>query len=322
MASGFPYETATYEDVPCNLCGSTSTSLLAGRDRNGLAARTVICRTCGLMFLNPRMTKPWYARYYEHEYRLQMARFRGRREEVADFDALFSDAERKGRILAAHLRDGLAPGFTVEVGSGVGGTLFAFKSALGLPILGIEPSAAEASYAASRGIPTHASLFEDFREPIPMAANIMSLRNLNHLLDPRAFFAWAWERLAPNGRIILMVQDFRLLAKKMGSIERAAQIDHTYMFVPEVLAEFVGAAGFDTVRFETHERTPFRNLLRPETSELAGGRMLLVAAKTDRRPFPDGMRITPNYRRVSASLAPFRLALSSSYYRLLRRLLV
>ncbi len=303
----FPYRQAEYEEVPCNLCGRNETEILAERDRNGLAVRSVICRWCGLIYINPRMTKEWYGRYYGEEYRAQMARFRGRQETAEDFERMFADSMRKGSVLVEHLKSFLASGLTVEVGSGVGGTLAAFSAGLTSEVIGIEPSPPEAAYANARGIKTHQSLIEDFTLTLPPAANILSLRNLNHLLNPRSFFAWAWRGLEPNGRLILLVQDFRLLVKKLGRIERAVQIDHTYLFVPEVLEAFVSAAGFDILQLETSAKKPFRMLLRPENALLAGQRILLVAKKSPREPFPPGGEIIRNYPAVAASLSRFNI---------------
>ena len=44
-----------FEDVPC-LCGSNDSDLICSIDRYGLDQKTVICRDCGLIRSNPRMT--------------------------------------------------------------------------------------------------------------------------------------------------------------------------------------------------------------------------------------------------------------------------
>lgn len=56
------------EVVSC-CCGSGNFNLLAKKDRYGIPCDTVICRECGLIQLNPRMTPEAYNRFYNDEYR-------------------------------------------------------------------------------------------------------------------------------------------------------------------------------------------------------------------------------------------------------------
>ena len=55
-----------FEDVPC-LCGSNDSDLICSIDRNGLYQKTVICRDCGLIRSNPRMTEEEYRNFYESD---------------------------------------------------------------------------------------------------------------------------------------------------------------------------------------------------------------------------------------------------------------
>ena len=62
----------------CNLCGATEFVILAHRDRYGYPAQAHACRTCGLVFLNPRMTAEAYGRFYNGVYRPLVSAFQGR----------------------------------------------------------------------------------------------------------------------------------------------------------------------------------------------------------------------------------------------------
>jgi SAM-dependent methyltransferase len=53
------------EHVPCNLCGRDEQQTVATRDKYRLPLNTVICRGCGLLYLNPRPTAAIYQRFYE-----------------------------------------------------------------------------------------------------------------------------------------------------------------------------------------------------------------------------------------------------------------
>lgn len=288
LSSSFDYRAAEYEEIPCNLCGRRVVVVLARHDQNRLPVKTCLCRHCGLMYINPRMKKEWYGKYYETEYRAQRARYEADagKHDVAE---LFRSGEKFGSALADMIRPYVLPGVTVEVGSSAGGVLSGFAHTVpGLIPRGIEPSPSEAAYARSRGIETHVSLLEDVGAMEVQAANIICVRTLNHLLDPRWFFEWAYRALLPGGKIILAVLNFRHSAKKRGSVARAAQIDHVYMFTPETITAFIKAAGFDIEFFDSSEDKNYYELSKlKKLTRLPTQHMRIVAKKSERAPFSD-----------------------------------
>lgn len=319
----FPYNHAEYETLPCNLCGRSEFEVLARRDSSGLPVQTVICTWCGLIFINPRMTKEWYRRYYEEEYREQRSPERERVDYYASTESLerqFEREEKFGRAFASLVEPHVKPGFTIEVGSSVGGVLAGFQSVIpSLTVQGIEPSSREAGFASSRGIPTIASLFEDIRSDLALASNIIIARSLNHLLDPRKFLVWAWHQLGPDGRLIIAVQNFRHSAKKHGFLRRAVQIDHTFMFTEETLLAFVRAAGFEPLFLHSAEYKPFRELWGLRLRGLTRAHLRLVARKSARSPFGGALAIPRNYEIVRTSLRPLGLLRYFLPYQLYRR---
>jgi ubiquinone/menaquinone biosynthesis C-methylase UbiE len=53
------------ESVHCNLCGRDESHPVATRDKYKLPLTTVICKGCGLLYLNPRPTAATYRKFYE-----------------------------------------------------------------------------------------------------------------------------------------------------------------------------------------------------------------------------------------------------------------
>ena len=51
--------------MACNLCGRDDTLPVAERDKFRLPLTTVMCRGCGLLYLDPRPTAATYRRFYE-----------------------------------------------------------------------------------------------------------------------------------------------------------------------------------------------------------------------------------------------------------------
>ena len=305
----FSYDLAKYEDISCDLCGSKEQETLGFSKES--RARAVICRGCGLIFVSPRMTREWYDKFYQEEYR---ALGGGEEESLA---ARFDRQRKHGFALAEELRSYFpAKGLLVDVGSSTGGTLAGIKKVFGrLDVLGIEPSEAEAEYARNQGIPTHATLIEDVKRKgieIPDADCVLSTQSLNHFLSPRHFLIWAWRRLKPGGRLILEVKNFRQQARRSGLIANSIQIDHVYMFTPETVREYVLAAGFKPIAFLDDEYLQIPDIRKRQKRGLPGFQIRVVAEKISREPFSDVMRaIDPAaYGKIKSALAPWRLKMN------------
>ena len=300
--TSFPYETADTESVRCNLCLRDETEALHDRDRNDLNVLSVICKHCGLIYLNPRMTNAWYGRYYTTEYRPQMARFKGRSLAAPDLGDMFRKATKHGEALATRLKEHWATGLTIEVGSSVGGVLNGIRQKLGVEVLGIEPSPDESGEANNRGVKTYCELIENFREEIPLASNVLCSQSLNHLLNPRYFLEWAHQRLQPEGRLVLEVMNFRHVFRHFRWMQRAIQIDHTYMFVPEVLEAFVRSAGFKILKVEVGEKLSKQGISELKRTGMPIYHILLVAQKLPETPFQRTDSIPNQYESVRATL--------------------
>ena len=58
----------SFEEVPCCVCGGRNFEILSEKDRYGLYVRVVICKDCGLIQTNSRMTQESYNQFYKLEY--------------------------------------------------------------------------------------------------------------------------------------------------------------------------------------------------------------------------------------------------------------
>ena len=255
----FDYQTAQFEDIFCNLCGSSDFYMLARRSGNNLSQKVSLCRRCGLIYLNPRMTKEEYDNYYKYFYREDRAVAKGREIKERNYDRSFEVGSRFGRGLAQKLKSFIQNGLTIDVGSDTGGILNGIREVFpNMQLVGIEPSVSASEFANQKGIKTYNSLFEDFSDPlVAHAANIICTQTLNHFLDPRKFLVWSFKTLDVGGRLILVVKNFREQCRKGGSVESGVQIDHAYMFTPETLRSFVETIGFQVLYTDIDEhRTP------------------------------------------------------------------
>ena len=248
--ASFSYRDARLETVPCNLCTGTATDVLGNRDRNGLPVTSVLCRHCGLIYLSPRMTLEWYGRYYEVEYRRQMAQFHRQGHTTESPEDVFRRQLRHGAYLTEYYcRSGLPrPRRVLDIGSSTGGVLRAFAERFGSDVLGVEPSSVEADFARSHGVPTQVALAEQIHDLNGRDYDVViCTQSFNHLLDPRGVASLVRDVLSPNGVFLLECLNFLHLCRFWGDYEMAVQIDHPYMFVPPTLIAILTASGFEVL---------------------------------------------------------------------------
>ncbi len=240
------------------MCGSEDAEVVERTDRNDLAVTSVICKHCGLIYLSPRMTPPWYGKYYEIEYRRQMSEYKAKRAKrrlpsapkPANFESMFERQYMRGGWLADYLESHniATPKRIMDVGSSTGGVLRALADRFGADVLGIEPSPDEAAFAETKGVSTDVGLFEDLSPQDRGKFDlILCTQSFNHLLDPRAVASKIRDSLHPNGAFFLECQDFFQVCEFRHSIPGAVQIDHVFMFVPATLQSILQVAGFDIV---------------------------------------------------------------------------
>ena len=117
----------SFEDVPCCVCGGRNFEIVSEKDRYGLYAPVVICRDCGLIQTNSRMTQEAYNQFYELEYRkLYMGK-----EASADKDDFFKFEYKRGggiyQYISENMKREIVNARIVEIGCGAGGILQYFK---------------------------------------------------------------------------------------------------------------------------------------------------------------------------------------------------
>lgn len=296
------FQNVPLEEVACSLCGSRDAKMLERRDCIGLPVKTAMCRKCGLIYINPRPTEEWYKDYYDSlGGRQYHYKYGGENRPMSPLGSGFEGAKKHGRGLALRLGKYMKPGLTIDVGSSEGGVLAGIREIVNIQPLGIEPVKEEADYATSRGIPTYAALIENIKSlgiKLTPASNIVCAKALNHLLDPAKFFSWAWLALAPDGRLILEVKNFRQQCRRSGRITSGIQLDHPYMFVPETLAALVERAGFEVMFMDADESKSRQEIKSQLADGLPVSHIRIVGKKIEREPFSSAFRPRPRVSRI------------------------
>ena len=239
-----PRETLT----ACNLCGATTFVVIAHRDRYGYPAEAHACETCGLVFLNPRMTAEAYARFYDGVYRPLVSAFHGRlidattiQAEQGEYAAACADFIRPF-IAGAGLRT------LLDIGGSTGVVARHLSDAFQLQGTVIDPAPLEVAQARAFGLETITGLVEAHDFGDRRFDLVVICQTVDHLLDVAGTLAHVRELLSPQGRLFIDIVDFRAAYLRVWSVEDAIKIDHPYYLTDAAMRAYLVRAGFAVLR--------------------------------------------------------------------------
>lgn len=220
----------------CNLCGNTQFVTLSHLDRYGFVVNTEFCNTCGLVFLNPLMTRDAYAEFYAEAYRPLVAwwskkpEMPDRREAGAEFYARYI-----GRLLARHLPKN--PQTLLDIGGDRGTVATMLSKDFGLKATVIDPAIQAGPYTSFRG------LLEDF-DPKQTFDVVTMCQTVDHLLDLKGGLAKVRKLISPHGVFFVDIVDFASEARRVKHFRGACKVDHPYYLTEHVFENALAQAGF------------------------------------------------------------------------------
>ena len=270
----------TVASIPCNLCGNTEVEVIGDTDRKGKPLRTVICRTCGLVWTDPRPDATANREYYAEHYRIHYkATHQPKLKHV--YRETLRAMERFRRIEPL-----LSPGMRLlDVGAGGGFFPYTVKQR-GYTIEGIEPNLGFAAYASEvLQLDIQAGFLQDF-DFAEGSFDIITLNHvLEHLEDPGAALCRLWRWIRPGAYLNLEVPNIEATYHAPGHRYHLA---HLYNFNPVNLERLARKAGYLVYDQRLMPGTRHINLIlqRPEGPAQA----------------PADLTIPGNYQRIMALL--------------------
>lgn len=265
MFSSKDYKRLDKITIACACCGSERHITAFHGDRYRFGLRTVVCRTCGLIFTNPRPVDAWFQDFYAHYYRL----FYG----AADYPTaayLANDWIRKRHAANIDfISPYLAPtGSLIDLGCAEGTFLhFLSQSHPSWSLHGIEPSPTFSDFARSQYQLANV-ITDDIQAAYAFAESSFDLVTashvLEHLLDPNALFAVARHLLRDDGLLFINVPDSESNHRGINRLH----IAHTYHFSEATLKAFAHKHGFSPVTFLKSEDGWTMQLLCTKLSEV------------------------------------------------------
>lgn len=266
------------ETAPCPVCVAPDDLVLAEKDRYGIPLRVVICRTCGLIRTDPRLTGPHFADFYATEYR---PLYGGQAVPEARFFEMQSD---HGDRIVRHLQTAGCqigpPTLVLEVGCGAGGILQAFRHR-GAEIVGCDLGDAYLQFGrANHGLDLRHGTLADLQLKRPADVIVYS-HVLEHVLDLNGEIELIQQALAPGGHVYIEVPSVKNIHQGYrGDFLGLLQNAHTFHFTARTLLNAMGRHGFSALTATEDVSAIFvRGPGRPVTSDFAPAMAFLRRAE-------------------------------------------
>jgi SAM-dependent methyltransferase len=191
---------AALERVDCAVCGRDDDEALF--DKDGFAI--VRCRSCGLVYVNPRLTPAALGALYEGQEISPAAYYvRTERQDELSFAQRLELIERFR-----------PPGTLLDLGCGPG-TFSAVARSRGWRTVGLDVNPQSVAHCRSRGLETIHDVFPSAQLAERRFDVIVMNDFIEHLTDPAAALAAAQELLAPDGVLFITTPDVGSLMARM-----------------------------------------------------------------------------------------------------------
>jgi len=232
----FDYLSQPKEELrACPLCGGCECFTTVGDwDRFGLPVKSVRCRVCDLVFLNPRMTRDAYRVFYANgHYRELLKRqvgWQAEMERLEPFQAGY--AKNLIRWLEPHI-SGRSVETMLDIGGSSGVVAWGVAKAFGCEGAILEPSQDEAQRALARGLRVMLGTIEDYEPDGERFDLVLLCQTIDHLLDISGSLRTIHALLEDDGLFFVDVVT-----------SGVRKIDHPFYLSRETATAFFEGAGF------------------------------------------------------------------------------
>ncbi len=259
-----------FEFVSCAVCGSDDTDKICDRGQFGLPTHVVLCKTCGLGYLNPRWTKDRYIHFYTEEYDKYY------RPEVYTNKGI----SRVNYYLPLYKRlqhHGLSPNdvtSVLDIGSGDGNNLnYLIQQIPKATYYAIEPSAQCRETLSGMGVNILGTDVDiNFHKDFESAFDLVIMRHvLEHFADPVDAMCKVRHILKDDGIAYVAVPN-NLKFGNSKLLDNWFRVVHTYYFNVHSLQHVFAKAGIEVLDIQEgdqhNQRELFAIIRKGKTSDV------------------------------------------------------
>lgn len=255
---------AIESEIPCAVCGSHAVDVVADTDRDGRPLRNVLCRECGLVWVDPRPTGDQLRQFYAEQYR---SSYKGAAEPKKKH--CYREMLRANQRVA-RLRERYRPGDRLlDVGAGAG--FFSYVlAASGVDYQGIEPNSGYSGFARERlGLERVRVGFLEEVEDFDSYDIITINHVFEHLPDPNAALSHMHRLLRDRGQIIMEVPS---VLADYHAPNKVFHVGHLYWYDTETLSAMALKHGFEVADVQivpdtAHVNMVMRKLATPPAAD-------------------------------------------------------
>jgi len=248
-------------DLPCAVCGGHEVDVVASTDRDGKPLRNVLCRECGLVWVDPRPTDEELKKFYAEDYR---SNYKGAAEPKKKhcYREMLRANDRVARLRQVYKSGDRL----LDVGAGAGFFCYVLKGS-DVDYHGIEPNQGYAGFARERlgldgvevGYLQDVTDWENY--------DIITINHVfEHLPNPNESLAHMHKLLRDGGHLIMEVPSSDA---DYHAPNKVFHVGHLYWYNAETLGALAMKHGFSVVDVRTVPGTQHVNMVMRKDSAVA-----------------------------------------------------
>lgn len=231
-------------------CGGRRDSIVAGRDRYGIALTTKLCLDCGVLRSDPYYSDKSLVKFYRTYYRRL---YSGRTTCDEDF---FQAQRCHGQEILRYVREFVPTGKVFEIGCGGGGILKAFSEA-GWDSSGCDYDEGFLAFGRRKGLRLYLGGTQCLADSGKADLVILS-HVLEHARDPLAVISEARLLLKESGVLYIELPGVLSLHEQYGDVAFYFQNAHCWHFCKATLIGLLRRADFSCLVADEQVRGLFR----------------------------------------------------------------
>ena len=199
------YEKKVY--VKCNLCGENHTNEISNRVQFEMPYKVVMCKNCGLMYINPVPCKEELNNFYIHKYESYYgipaqygdSNFKVRGYEIYDF--------LKGNVKTAEK--------ILEIGAGGGGNILGLSEKYNSEEIAVfEPGRASNKSLDALGIQKIGEFYDEEIIDLKRFDFVVLSHVLEHFYEPKEVLSKIWNETAESVNLYIAIPSLSAINKK------------------------------------------------------------------------------------------------------------